>query len=194
MRRSGGPTRHLGGVDDALLEHVAVLARRASKPSPTGMPLTAATMTEPSWPAFSAIWRMGASSARRRMARRSLVTLELELVERRDRLQQRGAAACDEALLDRRAGGRERVLDAVLLFLELDLSGRADLDHRHAAGQLGQPLLQLLAVVVGGGVLDLSLDLGHAALDRVSRAGAIDDGCVVLGRNDAAGASQSPRW
>jgi ABC-2 type transport system permease protein len=45
----------------------------------------------------------------------------------------------------------QRVLDAVLLLLELDLGGRADLDHRHAAGQLGQPLLQLLAVVVGVG-------------------------------------------
>jgi hypothetical protein len=36
----------------------------------------------------------------------------------------------------------------VLLLLELGLGRRADLDHRHAAGQLGQPLLQLLAVEV----------------------------------------------
>ena len=60
----------------------------------------------------------------------------------------RDAAAGDDALFDRRAGGRERVLDAVLLLLQLDLGRRADLDDRHAAGQLGQPLLQLLAVVV----------------------------------------------
>ncbi len=31
--------------------------------------------------------------------------------------------------------------------------------HRDAAGQLGEALLELLAVVVGGGVLDLGLDL-----------------------------------
>ena len=43
---------------------------------------------------------------------------------------------------------RERVLDAVLLLLQLDLGGRADLDDGDAAGQLGQPLLQLLAVEV----------------------------------------------
>ena len=91
------------------------------------------------------------------------VALELELVERRDGLQERGAAAGDEALLDGRAGRRERVLDAVLLLLELDLGGGADLDDGDATGQLGEALLELLAVVVGGGVLDLGLDLGHAA-------------------------------
>ena len=113
-------------------------------------------MTEPSLPAFSAIWRMGASSARRRMRHADgLVALELERVERRDGLQQRGAAAGDEALLDRRAGRREGVLDAVLPLLELDLGGRADLDDGDAAGQLGEALLELLAVVVGGGLLDL---------------------------------------
>jgi hypothetical protein len=44
------------------------------------------------------------------------------------------------------------VLDAVLLLLELDLGGRADLDDGHAAGQLGETLLELLAVPVGVGV------------------------------------------
>src|SRR3981081_41303 len=38
-------------------------------------------------------------------------------------------------------------------------------DPRAAAGELGQPLLQLLAVVVGGGLLDLLADLGASALD-----------------------------
>src|SRR3712207_7590594 len=33
--------------------------------------------------------------------------------------------------------GRQGVLDAVLALLELDLGGGADLDDRHAAGQLG---------------------------------------------------------
>ena len=74
-----------------------------------------------------------------------LVAFELELVERRDRLQERRAAAGDEALLDGRAGRRERILDAVLLLLELDLGGRADLDDGDAAGQLGEALLELLA-------------------------------------------------
>jgi hypothetical protein len=40
---------------------------------------------------------------------------------------------------------------------------------------LGQPLLQLLAVVVGGGFLDLRLDLVDARLDVGLLAGAVDD-------------------
>ena len=118
------------------------------------------------------------------------ITLELDLVEGGDGLEQGGATAGDEALLDRSAGRGERVLDAVLALLELDLGGRADLDDGHAAGQLGQALLELLAVVVAGGLLDLGLDLGHARLDGVVVAGAVDDGGVVLGGDDAARATE----
>ena len=79
------------------------------------------------------------------------------------------AAAGDDAFLDRRARRVQRVLDAGLLLLQLDLGGRADLDDGHAAGQLGQALLELLAVVVAGGLVDLDLDLADAALDVVLR-------------------------
>ena len=72
------------------------------------------------------------------------------------------------------------VVDPVLALLDLDLGRAADPDHRHAAGELGQPLLQLLAVVVRGGLLDLRLDLRDPALDLVLRAGAVDDRRVLL--------------
>jgi len=53
----------------------------------------------------------------------------------------------------RRPPGRvERILDAELLLLHLDLGRRADLDLRHAAGELRQAFLELLLVVVGGGL------------------------------------------
>ena len=87
--------------------------------------------------------------------------------------QQRDATAGDDALLDRRLGGADGVLDAVLLLLELHLGGRADLEDGHAAGQLGEALLELLAVVVRVGVLDLVLDLLDAALDVALVAGAL---------------------
>ena len=80
---------------------------------------------------------------------------------------QGGAATGDHTLLDRRPGRRDGVLDAVLLLLELDLGGRADLDDGDAAGQLGEALLELLAVPVRVGVLDLGLDLVDPALDVV---------------------------
>ena len=106
----------------------------------------------------------------------SLVSLPTALLG----AQERHAAARHDAFLDRGAGGVERVLDAVLLLLDLDLGGAADADHRDAAGELGQPLLQLLAVVVGGGLLDLRLDLVDARLDVLLLAGAVDDRGLLL--------------
>ena len=89
----------------------------------------------------------------------------LELVERLGGVEQSHAAAGDDAFFDRGAGRVHGVLDTVLALLHLDLGGTADTDHRHAAGQLGQALLQLLLVIVRGGLLDLRADLGAAALD-----------------------------
>ena len=48
------------------------------------------------------------------------------------------------------------VFDQRLALLHFGLGRRADVDLGHAAGQLGQPLLQLLAVVVAVGRLDLA--------------------------------------
>ena len=82
-----------------------------------------------------------------------LVASQVQLVEGADGgLQQRDATTGHDALFDGGLGVAHRVLDAVLALLELDLGRGTDLDHRNAAGQLGQPLLQLLAVVVGVGV------------------------------------------
>ena len=94
------------------------------------------------------------------------VALGLDAVKRGQRVDQGHAAARDDAFLDRGAGGAQGVLDAVLLLLQLGLGRGADLDHRHATGELGQPLLQLLAIEVGGRGLDLGADLLDAALDR----------------------------
>src|SRR5690606_14166371 len=95
-----------------------------------------------------------------------------------------------DAFLDGGAGRVERVVDAVLALLDLHFGGAADADHGDAAGQLGQALLELVAVRVRGGFLDLRLDLADAALDVVGRAGAIDDGGVFLGDLDALGGAQ----
>ena len=79
--------------------------------------------------------------------------------------QQRHAAAGHDPFFDRGLGGVHRVLDARLLLFHLGLGGRADLDDGDAADQLGQPLLQFLAVVIRGGVLDLRAQLLHASFD-----------------------------
>src|SRR5581483_868962 len=97
-----------------------------------------------------------------------------QLVERLDRVEQRRAAARDDAFLDRGAGGVHRVVDAILARLHLDLGRAADADRRDAPGQLRQPLLQLFAVVVGSGLFDLLADLRAAALDVLFLARAVD--------------------
>ena len=121
-----------------------------------------------------------------------LVAVELlgPVEDRRLGPEQGDATTGDHTLLDGRLGRGDGVLDAVLLLLELHLGGRADLDHGHAAGQLGQALLELLPVVVGVGVLDLGLDLVDPALDVGLVAGTLDDGRLVLGDDDLAGPAQ----
>ena len=48
-------------------------------------------------------------------------------------------------------------------------------DHGHAARHLREPLLELLAVEVGAGVLDLRADLADARLDRLVGPGTLDE-------------------
>jgi hypothetical protein len=114
----------------------------------------------------------------------------LQVLDRGLGTDQGDAAARDHAFFDGRTGGVQGVFDARLLFLHLDFGRRTDLDHRHAAGQLGHALLQLLAVVVRGGFLDLRLDLLDPGLDAVGIAGAVDDRGVFLGDLDLLGAAE----
>src|SRR5699024_3001356 len=83
----------------------------------------------------------------------------LDLFNGLERTQQRNATAGHDAFFDGGTGGVQRVFDTGLLFLHFDFGGRTDLDQRHAAGQLGHAFLQLLAVVVGAGLLDLAANL-----------------------------------
>src|SRR6267378_3614216 len=103
---------------------------------------------------------------------------------------ERHTAARDDSLLDRRAGRMQRVLDAGLLLLHLDLGGRTDLDDRNTAGELRHALLQLLLVVIAGRLFDLHADLFHASLDQLLVAGAVDDGGVLLGCLNLLGATE----
>ena len=100
------------------------------------------------------------------------------------------AAAGDDAFFHGRTGRVQSVFDAGLLFLHLSLGRGADIDDGDAAGELGEALLELLAVVIGGGFFDLAADLGDAALDVGLLAAAFDDGGVLLVDGDALGAAE----
>src|SRR3954469_22553854 len=122
---------------------------------------------------------------------RELVTLEVDLLERDDAgLDERDATTGDDALLDGGLRVANGVLDAVLALLELDLGGRARLDDGDAAGELGEALLELLAVVVGVRLVDLGADLVHPAGDLLGVTGALDDRRLVLGDRDLAGPAE----
>ncbi len=110
----------------------------------------------------------------------SPVQLEV-LVEGLDGADQGGAAAGDDAFLDGSAGGVEGVLDEGLTLLHLGFGGGADVDLGDAAGELGESLLELLAVVLAVGLGDLAADHLGAALDLVGDAGAVDDGGGLAG-------------
>src|SRR5215469_283630 len=113
-----------------------------------------------------------------------LVAGRAEVAELGGDLHEHAATAGDDAFLDGGPGGRDRVLEAVLLLLELHLGGGADPQHAHAAGQLGDPLLQLLPVPVGVGLVDLPAKLADAVLDRLGVARTIHDRRGVLGHHD----------
>src|SRR6266545_2296905 len=185
-------TGHLGRVDDARGEQVHVL--------PGGRVQTVAVVQVADLLHHDATLETGVDRdllerSRQRLLddRRAgrLVADQVELVEGGlAGLHQRDATTRDDALLDGRLGVAYGVLDAVLALLELHLGGGADLDHRDAAGQLGQPLLQLLAVVVGVALLDLGTDLVHPARDLVGVSGTVDDRGLVLGDHDLAGLAE----
>src|SRR5699024_7880965 len=120
-----------------------------------------------------------------------LVALEGQRVERGEaRLDERHAAAGDDALVHSSLRVAHGILDAVLALLELDLRRRAGPDDGDAAGQLREALLELLAIVVGVRGVDLRTDLRDAAGDLLGVARALDDRGLVLRHDDLAGGAQ----
>src|ERR1035438_4526251 len=83
-----------------------------------------------------------------------------------------------------------RIFHARLRFFHFGFGRGSYFDHRYATDQLGQPLLQLLAVVVAGGLFDLSTNFFYAALHLTGLAFAFDDGGVVLVDGDFLGLAE----
>ena len=119
-----------------------------------------------------------------------VVVRALEFLQHIGGTQERNTATRQDAFLDRCAGRMHRVVDAILALLHLDLGRAADADHRDAARELGETLLQLLLVVVRGGLLDLRLDLADARFDVGLLAGAVDDRGVFLLDHHLLGATE----
>ena len=108
-------------------------------------------------------------------------------------MHERGAAAGDHAFLNGRARCRKRILDTMLLLFEFGLGRCTDLDDRDAARELGKTLLQLLAIEVPVGLIDLTLDHLDAALDVGRFACTVDDRGLFLGDLDRLGLTEQIR-
>src|SRR5262245_52504414 len=174
---------HLGRVDDALGDEVAVFA--VLRVEAVRILVLLEHLADDDGAVFTGVDRDLAGRRGERLAHDLdagllVVVLGLDALELLGGAEQGDAAARHDAFLDRGAGGVHRVINAILALLHLDLGRAADADHRDAAGELGQTLLQLLAVVVRGGFLDLRLDLLNASLDVGLLAGTVDDGGVLL--------------
>src|SRR5712691_3083824 len=119
-----------------------------------------------------------------------LVAMDLQCIHDLHTPQKGDPAPGDDPFLHGRLGRVHGVFDASLLLLHLGLGGRPDLDDRHSPDQLGEALLQLLAVVVGSGFFDLGPELPDAALDVLVLARALDDRGVVLVDGDLLGPAE----
>src|SRR3954449_10169916 len=186
-------TDHLGRVDDALLDEVAVFT--GLRVEAVVVRLVLEDLADDDGTVLARVDRDLASRPGQRLANDLdagllVVVLGAQALELLGGAQQGDAAAGHDAFFNSRTGRMHRVINAILALLDFDFRRAADADHRDAASELGQTLLQLLAVVVRGGFLDLRLDLLHARFDVGFLAGAVDDRGVLLVDHHLLGATE----
>src|SRR5262249_56499777 len=102
------------------------------------------------------------------------------VIERFLRANERDTATRDDAFLDCRTRGVQRVLNARLLLFHLGLGRCADVDDGHTAREFREALLKFLFVVIAGRLFYLTTDLRDPALDVGVLARAFDDGGVFF--------------
>src|SRR4029077_11912764 len=99
-------------------------------------------------------------------------------------------AARDDAFLNRRTRGVQRIFDARFLLFHLSLGRSADVDDCNATSEFRESLLKLLTVVIAGRLFNLTTDLSDAALDIGFFAFAFDNGGVLLVDGNALGPAE----
>ena len=102
----------------------------------------------------------------------------------------RETAAGHNSLGHRGLGGTDGVVERFLLRLHLRFGRSPDADHRNAAGQLGEPFLELFAIIVAGRLFDFAADLRNPAVDPTAVAAAADQRRIFLVRDHSRGAPE----
>src|SRR6185312_4344706 len=159
---------HLGRIDDAFRHQVDVLARLRVETKAVGILLE--DLADYDRAILAGIECDLARRPGERLADDVYAVLLIlvrgaNALEHLGRAQERNAATWQDAFLDGGAGRVHGIIHAILALLHFDLRRAADADHRDAAREFCQPFLELLAIVIRGGFLDLRLDLGNTPLD-----------------------------
>src|SRR5580704_8371048 len=175
-------TRHLGRIQNAHFDHVAVLAGRGVVAERS---LALADSVQDHRGIFTGIGddltqRLFDRAGQDLDARGLIFVLADQLLDGLERTNQSNTTAWDHALFHGRTGRVQRIFNAGLLFLHFDFGRSADFDHGNAAGELGNALLQFFLVIVRCRFLDLLAHAVDAALDVRGLAGAVENGGVLF--------------
>src|SRR4051812_5470707 len=181
--------RDLRRVEDALFQHVAVLA--GARVVAVGA-LARLDGVQDDRGVFARVLddltqRLFDCARQDANADRLVFVRTFELLEGLQRADQRDAAARDHAFFNGGTRRVQRVFDAGLLLFHFDLGGSANLDHGNTAGELRNALLQFFLVVVRGGFFSLRTDRFDATLDVRRLAGAANDRGVLFLDDDFLG-------
>src|ERR1700731_3062204 len=175
-------TRHLGRIQNAQFDHIAVLARLRVVAE------RALALTDSVQYHRGVFAGVGPDLPQRLLdcpgqdldARGLIFVLADELLDGLERAHQSHTAARNHALFDGGTGCVQRIFDAGFLFLHFNLGRSTDLDHGNTAGELGNALLEFFLVIVRGRFLDLLANAFDARLDVSGFAVAVDDGGVLF--------------
>ena len=159
---------NLGRVNNALGHEVAVLASVGIEAFTLTLELTDAINHNGAFEARvfgNASQRILEHLTNNANASLLVVRKTLERIKSLFGANQSHTAAGNNPLSQGRCGGALGVIQQVLAFLHLGFSRSTDADLGNAASQLGQPFLQLLAVVVAVHRFDLTTNLSDASFN-----------------------------
>src|SRR6202162_6134455 len=161
---------HLGRIDDAGLYQVLVFA--GSHVEPFIAPAILDFLNDQSAFLPSVVGELACRKrecASNDFRTNSLITFQLNVVERLLCAKVSNPSAGNDTLLDGRTGRMQGIFHASFLLLHFGLSGGNDIDHGNNTGQLCHTFLQFFTIVVRSGFLDLTTNLLNSALDIFGR-------------------------
>src|ERR1700736_1001448 len=151
---------HLGRIDDAGLHQVLVFAGSHVEPFIAAALLD--FLDDQSAFLASVVGELACRKlecAANDFRTNSLITFQLNVIERLLCAEVSNASAGNDTLLDGRTGRMQGIFHASLLLLHFSLRRGADIDNGNTAGELGQTFLQFFSIVVRSGFLDLTTNL-----------------------------------